>query len=87
MPPVAKAVGRDRAARLRAKGSEKLSQLYSTLTGSVQTLLVEKPAQDGVPGLGRTPSFIPVAFTGGTGDFLRVRITGFTQAHLTGEIL
>ena len=87
MPQMDKAVARERAARLRAKGSEKLSQLYSTLVGREEMLLVEKPAQDGATGLGRTPAFIPVAFTGGTGDFLRVRITGFTPAHLTGEIL
>ncbi|MDR3527214.1 MAG: tRNA (N(6)-L-threonylcarbamoyladenosine(37)-C(2))-methylthiotransferase MtaB [Rhizomicrobium sp.] len=87
MPQVDKAVARERAARLRAKGNEKQSQLYSTMVGREELLLVEKPAQDGAPGLGRTPAFIPVAFTGGTGDFLRVRITGFTPAHLTGEIL
>lgn len=80
MPQVDRAVSRDRAARLRSKGAEKLSQLYSTLVGSEQELLVEKP------GLGRTASFIPVAFAGEAGDFVRVRITGFEPDHLTGQI-
>ncbi len=87
MPQVEKAVGRERAARLRTKGAERLSKLYASQIGREETLLVEKPAQEGQPGLGRTPGFIPVAFGGGTGDFLRVRITGFTPSHLTGESL
>jgi len=80
MPQVDRAISRERAARLRAKGAEKLSQLYSTLVGSEQELLVEKT------GLGRTAAFVPVAFAGKAGDFVRVRITGFEPDHLTGQI-
>jgi 2-methylthioadenine synthetase len=58
-----------------------LQQYYSTLIGREETLLVEKA------GLGRTPTFVPVAFAGGTGDFVRVRITGTASDHLTGDIV
>jgi threonylcarbamoyladenosine tRNA methylthiotransferase MtaB len=85
MPQLDRAIGRERAARLRAKGVEKLAQLYASLVGSEQTLLVEKHGPE--DGLGRTAAFIPVAFAGEAGDFLRVRITGFTPEHLTGDIL
>jgi threonylcarbamoyladenosine tRNA methylthiotransferase MtaB len=85
MPQLDRALGRERAARLRAKGEAKRAQLYSTLVGSEQMLLVEKHAASG--NLGRTASFIPVVFQGDAGDFFRVRITGFTPDHLTGETL
>lgn len=84
MPQLGREVGRERAARLRAKGAEKLSQLYSTLVGSEQDLLVESA---GERGLGRTAAFLPVAFAGTAGDFVRVRITGFTPEHLLGDVL
>lgn len=81
MPMVDKAVAKDRAAQLRAKGIAKVSQLYAELVGSEQELLVEKD------GFGRTQSFLPVAFAGKAGDFVKVRITGFTPDHLLGEPL
>jgi len=81
MPQVPRDVARERAARLRDKGTVALLRHFDTLIGSEQTLLVEKP------GLGRTPSFVPVAFAGEAGDFIRVRITGAAPGHLTGDIL
>jgi threonylcarbamoyladenosine tRNA methylthiotransferase MtaB len=81
MPQLPRGVVKDRAARLRAKGATALQQYYSTLIGREESLLVEKP------GLGRTPSFVPVAFLGEAGDFVRVRITGATSDHLTGDIV
>jgi threonylcarbamoyladenosine tRNA methylthiotransferase MtaB len=81
MPQVPRASVKDRAARLRTKGAAALQQYYSTLIGREETLLVEKP------GLGRTPAFVPVAFAGEADDFIRVRITGATSDHLTGDIL
>jgi threonylcarbamoyladenosine tRNA methylthiotransferase MtaB len=81
MPQVPRELVKDRAARLRAKGAEALQQYYSTLIGREETLLVEKA------GLGRTPTFVPVAFAGEAGDFVRVRITGAASDHLTGDIV
>ncbi len=81
MPQLPRAVVTERATRLRGKGAESLARHHAALIGSEQDLLVEKP------GLGRTPSFAPVAFAGEAGDFVRVRITGIGRDQLTGEIL
>jgi threonylcarbamoyladenosine tRNA methylthiotransferase MtaB len=85
MPQVPRDVVKERAARLRAKGAEALDRHLAAMVGSAQTLLVEKP------GLGRTPSFVPVAFTGAADDgasanFVRVRITGYGHGQLTGDM-
>ncbi|GAA0525884.1 threonylcarbamoyladenosine tRNA methylthiotransferase MtaB [Rhizomicrobium palustre] len=92
MPQLGREVAKERAARLRAKGAEKLSQLYSGMVGREVDILVEKHPEAGKPGLGRTPSFVPVAFAaedslGTEGNFVRLRITGFTPEHLTGAHL
>jgi len=84
MPQLPRAVVKERAARLRAKGAGAFRQHCTAQIGREETLLVEKP------GWGRTPSFIPVAFAAGTGDteaFVRARITAVASDHLTGEIL
>jgi threonylcarbamoyladenosine tRNA methylthiotransferase MtaB len=81
MPQLSRGLVKDRAARLRAKGAEALQRYYSTLIGREETLLVEKA------GFGRTSTFVPVVFTGQTGDFVRVRITGAASDHLTGDIV
>jgi threonylcarbamoyladenosine tRNA methylthiotransferase MtaB len=82
MPPVARAVVKDRAARLRAKGDNALQAFHACLIGREDTLLVEKP------GLGRLPNFVPVAIAGANaGDFVRVRVTGTASDHLTGDIV
>jgi threonylcarbamoyladenosine tRNA methylthiotransferase MtaB len=81
MPQVPRDVAKERAARLRAKGAEIMKNHLQHMVGTEQTLLVEKP------GLGRTPSFVPVTFAGEAGDFVRVRITGTHPGQLTGEIL
>jgi threonylcarbamoyladenosine tRNA methylthiotransferase MtaB len=81
MPQLPRAMVRERAARLRAKGAEVLAQRFAALAGSEQTLLVEKP------GMGRTACFAPVRFAGGGGMFVRVRITGAEPGRLIGEAL
>ena len=83
MPQLARTVVKERAARLRAKGTEALQRFYAAQIGREETLLVEKP------GLGRTAAFVPVAFAADADatQFVRVRITGATSDHLTGEIL
>ncbi len=81
MPQVSRAVVRERAARLRAKGAEAVAQRFAALLGSEQTLLVEKP------GVGRTACFAPVRFAGDADTFVRVRITDAAPGHLIGEAL
>lgn len=81
MPQLPRAVAKERAARLRAKGNEAMERHFARLVGSEQTLLVEKP------GLGRTPCFVPVIFDGEAGEFVRVRITAARSGQLLGEIM
>ncbi len=83
MPQLPRAVAKERAARLRAKGEVALAQRFAGLIGRETELLVEKP------GLGRTPCFAPVRFAGGSaaGSFVRARITSAGRDHLTAELL
>ena len=83
MPQVPRALAKERAGRLRAKGESALAQRLSGLVGSEQELLVEKA------GVGRTPCFTPTRFSGeaAPGAFLHVRITGAAHDHLTADIL
>jgi threonylcarbamoyladenosine tRNA methylthiotransferase MtaB len=82
MPGLPRAVAKQRAARLRAKGEAALAKRLASLVGSDQMLLVEKP------GLGRTPCFVPVRFTGDAapGKFRRVRIVDAAPDHLTAVL-
>ena len=83
MPQVPRAVAKERAGRLRAKGDEALAKHLAGLVGSNQTVLIEKP------GLGRTPCFAPVHFagTGLPAAFARVHISGAARDHLMAEPL
>ena len=78
MPQVEGALVKERAARLRAKGSERLAQRLSGMIGREETILVEKP------GFGRTACFAPVSFEGelAAGSFARMRVTGAANDHL-----
>ncbi|MGH6889742.1 MAG: tRNA (N(6)-L-threonylcarbamoyladenosine(37)-C(2))-methylthiotransferase MtaB [Rhizomicrobium sp.] len=79
MPQVSRAIVKERAARLRAKGSQRLRARFDDLVGSRQILHVEER------GRGRTPCYAPVRFDGpaGPGDLLPVRITGAGHDQLT----
>ncbi|MDE2133446.1 MAG: tRNA (N(6)-L-threonylcarbamoyladenosine(37)-C(2))-methylthiotransferase MtaB [Alphaproteobacteria bacterium] len=78
MPQLPRALAKERAGRLRAKGAAAQAKRLAALIGSEQLLLVEKP------GLGRTPCFAPVrlATDATPGEFRRVRIVGATHDHL-----
>jgi threonylcarbamoyladenosine tRNA methylthiotransferase MtaB len=82
MPQFSRAIAKERAARLRAKGAAALSKHFVGLVGRETELLIEKP------GLGRTPCFAPVRFAanGAPDNFVRVRISGAAQDHLTADI-
>jgi threonylcarbamoyladenosine tRNA methylthiotransferase MtaB len=72
MPQVPRALIKERAARLRAKGEAALARHLASLAGTEQDVLIEQP------GFGHTPCFAPVAFmgAGGPGDIVRVCIGG-----------
>jgi threonylcarbamoyladenosine tRNA methylthiotransferase MtaB len=85
MPQLPRALIKDRAARLRAKGEAALTARLEAMTGSRHTVLMERG------GIGRTPCFTPVAFDKGVpGGFLSLTITGTITGrhgiHLTGAV-
>jgi threonylcarbamoyladenosine tRNA methylthiotransferase MtaB len=83
MPGLPRAVAKERAGRLRAKGAAAQTQRLAGLVGSEQMLLMEKAD------LGRTPCFASARYVGGAtpGEFRRVRIVDASQDHLTAVAL
>ena len=82
MPQIHKAVTKERAARLRAKGDMATHARLSSMIGSEQTLLVEQQ------GVGRSECFTPVAFEGDAaqGSLVRAHVTGVSVSKLTAVI-
>jgi len=82
MPQIPKAVIKERAARLRAKGEVAAARRQLSLVRKEQTLLVEQR------GMGRSECFTPVAFEGeaAPGTFVRARITGIAGGRLRAEL-
>jgi threonylcarbamoyladenosine tRNA methylthiotransferase MtaB len=79
MPQLPRALIKERAARLRAKGEIARDRHLEAMKGSRQIVLMERG------GIGHTPSFASVAFDGAPpGTFLPLTITGRTGPHLTG---
>ncbi len=83
MPQVAGREVKDRAARLRAKGSAALTHYLQSQVGQDVELLMERN------GLGRTPGFAEMALdsTAGTGEVLSARVTRSDGLRLQGERL
>jgi threonylcarbamoyladenosine tRNA methylthiotransferase MtaB len=81
MPQLDRALVKDRAARLRARGDAALAARLASLVGTAQTLLMEKD------GMGRTPCFAPVRTDAavGTVPFQSVRIAAATPTHLIAD--
>ena len=79
MPQVSRALVKERAARLRAKGEAARDRHLDAMKGSRQLVLMERG------GIGHTPCFASVAFDGAVpGTFLPLSITGRAGPHLTG---
>jgi threonylcarbamoyladenosine tRNA methylthiotransferase MtaB len=79
MPPVPGTVIKERAARLRARGTMALAKRLDAMIGSQHMVLAERGS------IGRTPCFTPVAIGDiPHGTFLPVRITGRSGERLTG---
>jgi threonylcarbamoyladenosine tRNA methylthiotransferase MtaB len=72
MPAVAKAIVKDRAARLRAAGEAALARHLARQVGRTLMGLVERP------GVARAPDFTEIAFTGDApvGEVAPMRVTG-----------
>jgi threonylcarbamoyladenosine tRNA methylthiotransferase MtaB len=78
MGQLPRAVVKERAARLRAKGEAALAARLASLVGTRQAVMVEKQ------GLGRTPCFAPVRSSGAAaaGEILNLRIASAACDHL-----
>lgn len=80
MPQVDKALARERAARLRQRGEERLRDLCCSRVGEMESVLIE---QDG---LGRTEQFLTIAVPGHRqGEIVPVRVVGTRDDQLLGE--
>jgi threonylcarbamoyladenosine tRNA methylthiotransferase MtaB len=79
MPQIDKAVARERAARLRAKGEQAMAARLSALVGSIRKLLVERGS------IGRTECFAPARIAATPGTFLKARLTGVSDGQLLAE--
>jgi threonylcarbamoyladenosine tRNA methylthiotransferase MtaB len=83
MPQVARALVKERAARLREKGTNSLSRFLATQTGSELEVLMERD------GIGRTRQFAEVHLPAAapSGALVRARIDGHDGRRLTGEVV
>jgi len=85
MPQLDRGLVKERAARLRHKGAERLSLHLEAEQGKVFDVLMERN------GLGRTPGFTEIEVTGESaqlrGSILRARATSRGKRHLIGERL
>ncbi|MFN3859086.1 MAG: tRNA (N(6)-L-threonylcarbamoyladenosine(37)-C(2))-methylthiotransferase MtaB [Caulobacter sp.] len=82
MPPVARAVVKDRAARLRAAGAAALARHLEARVGRVMEGLVERP------GMARAADFTEIAFEGEAeaGSLRDLRITGHDGTRALGVL-
>jgi threonylcarbamoyladenosine tRNA methylthiotransferase MtaB len=77
MPQLDRSIIKDRAARLRTKGEAASAARLASLSGTTQTLLVERG------GIGRTECFAPAKIAGvAHGNFVRVAVMGAADGYL-----
>ncbi len=81
MPPVAPEAVRERAARLRALGADRVAQHHAAMRGRSVRLLMERPD------LGRTEGFAPARVAGPhrPGAIVDARVTGAAEGQLLAE--
>jgi threonylcarbamoyladenosine tRNA methylthiotransferase MtaB len=80
MPQLPRALVKERAARLRARGQAARTVRLDGMKGSRHTVLMERG------GVGRTPCFTPVKFDAPYGTFVPLTITGRSGPHLLGAL-
>lgn len=83
MPQVARNAVKERAARLRLKGDDRLKAHIANLSGEVRDVLAEKSDS------GRTPCFAPVRIEGGAipGSIARMVLTATGGTGLSGRLV
>jgi threonylcarbamoyladenosine tRNA methylthiotransferase MtaB len=82
MPQLEKAIIKDRAARLRAKGELALSAFLDAQIGTTQRVLIERA------GKGRLDTFAEILVEGGVaGATVLAQVTGREGGHLVGVLV
>ena len=84
MPQVEKALRKDRAARLRARGNERLDAFLASLIGTTARVLIEKT--DNGEATGHSEQFAPLTIAGdfAPGQIIDVHVTGQDGRGLIG---
>ena len=84
MPQVERAIIKERAARLRDKGGQVLSEYLASQLGAKVNVLMEKGS------VGRTPQFTEIKMPASAGlnggDLITARVSGAGVGHLIGEV-
>ena len=85
MPQVAKALRKERAARLRAAGEAQVTRLFERTVGKQASIVVERT--DGNSAVGHSEQFIPVVVETDAkpGDMIEVTLTGAKDGCMVGE--
>jgi threonylcarbamoyladenosine tRNA methylthiotransferase MtaB len=83
MPQVGRAIVKERAARLREKGTQALSRFLDAQAGSEVEVLMERD------GIGRTRQFAEVQLPTADplGSLVRARVAGHDGRRLSGEVV
>jgi len=93
MPQMDKSIRKERAARLRALGEEKVEAFLSSQIGNEVSILVEKALKDQNAVLGHTEHFAPAKILGNYLDNLKsgyianARVTGYQDGILLTEVI
>jgi threonylcarbamoyladenosine tRNA methylthiotransferase MtaB len=82
MPQLDKAVIKERAARLRSRGQERLEEFLASEVGAMRQVLIE------TEGMGRTEHFAQVKFASrmSPGAIVRAQVTGRGASHLEARL-
>ena len=88
MPPVAKVIRKERAARLRQLGQQQFDRYMASQVGNVVSILVEKAQEAGKSVIGHTEHFAPAKILAdlAPGHIAKVRVTGYENGILIAEL-
>ncbi|VAV91622.1 tRNA t(6)A37-methylthiotransferase [hydrothermal vent metagenome] len=88
MPPVAKVVRKERAARLRALGQGQFDRYMASQVGRSVAILVEKSGEAGKSVIGHTEHFAPAKILADltAGSLANARVTGYENGILITEL-
>lgn len=87
MPQLDRSIRKDRAARLRALGETKVTQMLKNTVGQEVSILIEKKMPDQNISIGHTEHFAPAKLAGlhTIGHIAKARVTGYQDGILIAE--